>query len=85
MNATVHNQSRGALYPRAAAEASNDTMAKGQGYVLHKGRDVEASTHGAVPVATNFPRFKIRGDWPMLRRWPDANALVLNAVSSRGD
>ena len=74
----------GALYPIAVAEASNNTTAKGQDRVLQR-RDVEASTPGAVPVATNFPRFETRGDWPMLRRWPDANALVLNALSSRAD
>jgi hypothetical protein len=66
----------GALYPIAIAEASNNTTAKGEDrYVLHKGVMWRHPRTGAVPVATNFPRFEsveiglwCHGD-PMQTRW----------------
>ena len=66
----------GALYPIAVAKASNNTTAKGEDrYVLHKGVMWRHPRPGAVPVATNFPRFEsveigfwCHGD-PMQTRW----------------
>ncbi|PYJ93100.1 MAG: hypothetical protein DME62_10085 [Verrucomicrobia bacterium] len=72
------------LYRRATTEASNDGMAdsfRSHRCVLHKG------TMRRYPRAMRFqrPRFETPGNWPVLPRFFDANALVLNAISSRGD
>src|SRR6266498_4163182 len=68
---------------KAEVHGTSDSF-RSDRYVLHK--SVMQGYPRAVrsQLAANFPRFKTRGNWPVLPRLTDAKALVLNALSSRG-
>jgi hypothetical protein len=77
---------------RPTTRASNDDMSKGEQddsirshrRVPHKGV-MWRHPRNPVSMATNFPRFKACGSWPVVSWRRDANALVVNAVPSLGD